>query len=81
MTKIVYEVIPARWRWAFKLGDTISDTFPATTKPMPPPARRARTDAPGQTVGISWEDAKGRWHDEISSATIARKSTSSIRIE
>jgi hypothetical protein len=22
---------------------------------------------PGQTVGISWEDSKGHWHDEISS--------------
>jgi hypothetical protein len=20
----------------------------------------------GQTVGISWEDERGRWHDEIS---------------
>ena len=68
MTKIVYEVIQHDGGWAFKLGDTISDTFPSHDKAYAAAKRVALEQMrPGQTVGISWEGAKGRWHDEISS--------------
>lgn len=67
MTKIVYEIIEHDGGWAFKLGDTISETFPNHDKAYAAAKRVAMEQMrPGQTVGISWEDAKGRWHDEIS---------------
>jgi hypothetical protein len=68
MTKIVYEVIQHDGGWAFKLGDTISETFRSHDAAYAA-AKRVATEQmrPGQTVGISWEDSKGRWHDEISS--------------
>jgi len=68
MTKIVYEIIQHDGGWAFKLGDTISETFHSHDAAYAA-AKRVATEQmrPGQTVGISWEDERGRWHDEISS--------------
>jgi hypothetical protein len=68
MTKIVYEIIEHDGGWAFKLGGTISETFPNHDAAYAAAKRVAIEQMrPGQTVGISWEDTKGRWHDEISS--------------
>lgn len=68
MTKIVYEIIPHDGGWAFKLGDTISQSF-LTHDAAYNAAQRVALEQkrPGETVGISWEDARGRWHDEVSS--------------
>lgn len=67
MTKIVYEIIEHDHGWAFKLGETISQSF-LTHEAAYNAAKRAAIEQtrPGETVGISWEDARGRWHDEIS---------------
>ena len=67
MTKIVYEIIPHDGGWAYRLGDTISQSF-LTHDAAYAAAKRVALEQmrPGQTVGISWEDDKGRWHDEIS---------------
>lgn len=67
MTKIVYEIIEHDSGWAFKLGDTISQSF-LTHEAAYNAAKRAALEQmrPGETVGISWEDGRGRWHDEIS---------------
>jgi hypothetical protein len=68
MTKIVYEIIQHDGGWAFKLGDTISETFRSHDAAYAAAKRVAGEQMrPGQTVGISWEDDLGRWHDEISS--------------
>jgi len=68
MTKIVYEIIPHDGGWAFKLGDTISQSF-LTHDAAYDAAKRVAMEQrrPGETVGISWEDERGRWHDELSS--------------
>ena len=67
MTHIVYEIVPHADGWAFKLGDTFSETFPTHDAAYAAAKRVAREQmAPGETVAISWEDEKGRWHDEIS---------------
>ncbi len=68
MTKIVYEIIPHDGGWAFKLGDTISQSF-LTHDDAYNAAKRVAFEQkrPGETVGISWEDQRGRWHDELSS--------------
>lgn len=67
MTKITYEIIPHDQGWAFKLGDTISQSF-LTHEAAYNAAKRAALEQmqPGQTVAISWEDERGRWHDEVS---------------
>ncbi len=66
MTKVVYEIIEHDGGWAFKLGDTISQSF-LTHDAAYNAAKRVALEQrrPGETVGISWEDSKGRWHDEI----------------
>jgi hypothetical protein len=68
MTKVVYEIIEHDGGWAFKLGDTISQSF-LTHDAAYNAAKRVAMEQrrPGETVGISWEDAKGRWHDELAS--------------
>ncbi len=68
MTKVVYEIIPHDGGWAFKLGDTISQSF-LTHDAAYNAAKRVALEQqrPGETVGISWEDERGRWHDELSS--------------
>lgn len=68
MTKIVYDIIEHDGGWAFRLDGTISETFPNHDAAYAAAKRVAiEQGRPGQTVGISWEDSKGRWHDEISS--------------
>jgi Uncharacterized protein conserved in bacteria (DUF2188) len=66
VTKIVYDIIQHDGGWAFKLGDTISETFRSHDAAYAA-ARRVAIEQrrPGEDVGISWEDEKGRWHDEI----------------
>lgn len=67
MTKIVYEIVRHDNGWAFKLGDTISATYPNHDAAYAAAKRVAQEQMrPGQTAGISWEDERGRWHDEIS---------------
>ena len=68
MTKVVYEIIPHDGGWAFKLDGTISQTFPSHDDAYNAAKRVALEQRrPGETVGISWEDQRGRWHDELSS--------------
>ncbi len=67
MTKITYEIIQHDGGWAFKLGGTISETFGSHDSAYAAAKRVALEQAQaGETVGISWEDEKGRWHDELS---------------
>ncbi len=68
MTKIVYEIIPHDGGWAFKLDGTISHSY-LTHDAAYDAAKRVAMEQrrPGETVGISWEDERGRWHDELSS--------------
>ena len=68
MTKIVYHIIKHDGGWAFKLGDTISETF-TTHDAAKAAARRVAIEQqrPGETAGISWEDESGAWHNELAS--------------
>jgi hypothetical protein len=67
MTKIVYEIVEHDGGWAYRADGVYSETFPSHDA-----ARRAAERAageqsvPGETEGISFEDAQGRWHDEVS---------------
>jgi Uncharacterized protein conserved in bacteria (DUF2188) len=66
MSKIVYQVIKHDGGWAYKADETFSEPF-ATREAARKAARRAAREqaAPGETVKISYEDQKGRWHSEV----------------
>ena len=67
MTKIVYDIIKHDGGWAFKLGDTISETFASHDSAFAAAKRVAREQQlAGETAAISWEDERGRWHEELS---------------
>jgi Uncharacterized protein conserved in bacteria (DUF2188) len=66
MTKIVYHIVEHDDGWAYQVDGAFSETFPSHEA-----ARRAAQRAaaeqhiPGETHAISWEDANGKWHEEI----------------
>jgi hypothetical protein len=67
MTKITYEIVRHDGGWAYRVDETFSEPFPSHEL-----ARRAAELAakeqviPGDASDISYEDKKGRWHDERS---------------
>jgi hypothetical protein len=66
MTKITYHVVPHDGGWAFKLGDTYSETFPSHDAALAAARKVAlRQQLPGETAGILWEDERGRWREEV----------------
>lgn len=68
MSSITYEIVEHDGGWAYRLGDVYSETFPSHDAARQAAQRAAREQAvPGQTEGISYEDAEGQWHDEVAS--------------
>jgi hypothetical protein len=66
MTKIVYDVVEHDGGWAYKVGDTLSETFASHDGARIAAERAAahqRLSGPQET--IDYEDADGRWHKEI----------------
>ncbi|MEO5324057.1 DUF2188 domain-containing protein [Mesorhizobium sp. CC13] len=66
MAKLLYEIVQHDGGWAYKVGETYSETFPSHEDAL----RAAETAAAeqrvaGATDGIQFEDAEGRWHDEV----------------
>ncbi|NDW05963.1 DUF2188 domain-containing protein [Jiella pacifica] len=68
MAQITYHIVEHDGGFAYKLGDVYSETF-ATHDAAFLAARQAavRQQQPGETAGIVWEDAGGKWHAEVSS--------------
>jgi hypothetical protein len=71
MSKVIYEIVEHDGGWAYKVGATFSETFASHDA-----ARRAAERAAGEQriageddVGISYEDTKGQWHDELAAGT------------
>ena len=54
MSKVTYEIVEHDGGWAYRVDGTFSETF-------------ASQRVAGEEAGISYEDAKGRWHDELAS--------------
>ena len=65
MANITYKIVEHDGGWAYKVGDVFSETF-RTHDEAVTAARRAaeEQEQPGETTDISWEDDRGRWHDE-----------------
>jgi Uncharacterized protein conserved in bacteria (DUF2188) len=65
-TKITYEVVEHDGGWAYRVNGVYSETFPTHAMAHEAAERAAREQImPGETTGISYEDADGRWHDEL----------------
>ncbi len=66
MSKVTYEIVEHDGGWAYKVGDVFSETFPTHDDALYAARHAAREqEIPGETTPISWEDEKGRWHDEV----------------
>lgn len=66
MAKVVYKVVEHENGWAYQARGTLSETF-ATHDAALAAARRAAAEqkVPGETVGIEYETADGKWHEEL----------------
>jgi hypothetical protein len=66
MTHVTYEIVQHDGGWAYRVDGVLSEAFPSHDA-----ARRAAERAageqrvPGNTIGISYEDKDGHWHDEL----------------
>lgn len=67
MVDVIYRIVQHADGWAYKLGETFSETFP-TRDAAKAAAHRvaAEQHVAGETRGISWEDENGQWHEEVS---------------
>jgi hypothetical protein len=66
MTEVVYHIVEHDGGWAYKVGDVFSETFPSHDAALHAAKRAAaEQEQPGVTDGIVYQDAKGRWHEEI----------------
>ena len=66
MTELVYHLVEHDGGWAYKVEGSFSETFPTRDA-----ARRAAHRAAGEqrvagdATGIVFEDANGRWREEV----------------
>ena len=66
MSKLTYQIVQHDSGWAYRADGVYSETYPTHDA-----ARRAAERAAaeqrvaGDEVGITYEDERGRWHEEI----------------
>lgn len=66
MSEIRYQVVEHDGGWAYKVGDVFSETFATRERAMLAAEQAAQRQAQaGRTEAISYQDAEGRWHEEI----------------
>jgi len=66
MTSVSYQIVEHDGGWAYKVGSTFSETFRTREDAMRAAHKAAdEQQVGGQTEGITYEDSKGEWHDEI----------------
>ena len=66
MSKIVYRIVEHDDGWACQVDGVFSETFPSHEAARLAAQRAAAEQhLPGETRAISWEDGKGKWHEEI----------------
>jgi Uncharacterized protein conserved in bacteria (DUF2188) len=67
MTKITYEIVQHDGGWAYRANGTYSEKFPSHDAARHAAERAAAEQTePGEATVISYEDEKGRWHEEKS---------------
>jgi len=67
MTQITYNIAPHDGGWAYRLGAVFSETYPTHDVALAA-ARRvaAEQQVAGETTGITYEDDRGQWREELS---------------
>jgi hypothetical protein len=66
MTEVVYHLVEHDGGWAYRVDGTYSETFPSRDAARRAAARAAAEQRrPGETTGIVYEDASGRWREEV----------------
>ena len=67
MTRVTYEIVQHDGGWAYRVDGVYSEPFP-THDAAHRAAQRAAGEQriPGDDVGITYEDAQGRWREEMS---------------
>ncbi len=66
MSKLTYEIVEHDGGWAYRVDGVYSETF-RTHDAARKAAERAAGEqrVSGETTGITYEDERGRWRDEI----------------
>ena len=65
MAHVVYRIVEHDGGWAYKSGETFSETFPSHDAAKAAALRAAREQrVPDQTAAIEYETADGRWITE-----------------
>ena len=66
MTDITYNIVEHDGGWAYKVGDTFSETFASHDAALAAAKRAAGEQTlPGEDVGITYEDKNAVWHGEV----------------
>ncbi len=66
MPKIIYQVVEHDGGWAYRSDGVYSETFPNHDAARAAAKRAAREQrVSGEDAAISFEDADGRWHEEL----------------
>ena len=67
MAKVVYEIVEHDGGWAYRVGDTLSETFPTDDLARQAADRAAGEQRlAGETAQIEHEDSRGKLRDELS---------------
>ncbi|MBN9318567.1 MAG: DUF2188 domain-containing protein [Caulobacterales bacterium] len=67
MSLVKYEIVEHDGGWAYRVGGTYSETFPSHDAARKAAERAAGEQRVGEddARGISFEDERGVWHDEV----------------
>jgi hypothetical protein len=66
MTHVHYEIVEHDGGWAYRVDGVYSETFPSHDAARHAAERAAGEQrVSGEAAGITYEDASGRWHDEV----------------
>jgi hypothetical protein len=68
MATIKYQIVQHDEGWAYRVGDTFSETYRSHDEALAAANRAAaEQQAPDRDADIEWEDEKGQWHTEHAS--------------
>ncbi len=66
MARITYHIVEHDGGWAYQVDGVFSETFRSHDAAKAAAQRAAREQrAPDDDAAITWEDANGRWHEEL----------------
>jgi hypothetical protein len=66
VVKVRYEIVEHDGGWAYKMQGVFSEPFGSHAEALNAAERAAsEQQVPGETSPIEYEDAKGKWHEEV----------------